>query len=571
MSYPNTATGFDQRNLLVDKEGVPFDSINPIPVVSSSAYSFSYSANDIEQRARVNITVNDWALSHATSGTNTIEVTDWQNTKEAQASIDITVVDYESITAGATITVDSNDLVEGVDWTAGTSNDDTATSLASAIAGLAGFGATATLNVITVTVDTAGTAGNAKEASSDDEFVTVGNGGDFSGGLNNATINVNGTTITQGTEWNSATNNSATATAIAVAITALAGYSATADGEVVTIVTDVTDATANDDTLVVSGDGLVAGSALFSGGITPATITIDGNTITESTEWDSEIDNETSATNLAVAISAITNYEAVAVDNIVTVFYETPGTSGNGKSISKTGGGLTLSGDTLINGGVGYSTVWDYSTSQVGSLEVSLNATQIDGTNASLSVQHQYSYDNVNWLDGYTFKTLTTEGVENATLNTVGKYSRFKITIGGVNPLIDLSLSGTIKPTQATSQVSESVLVTTSDIGAVNDTWKDQGSVIDMRGYTELGLEVTLDVNDSTGNKLQILSGMTSTPVAVLEEATDYQKTLGDADGVFFYKFVTDGLIPYLKIQTKATLVGATEGTVTIKITKKLC
>jgi len=568
MSYPNTATGFDQRNLLVDKEGIPFDATNPLPT-SNALNSFSFTASDIEQRARVNLTVADFALSHLTSATNTITVSDWLSTKEAQASIAITVVDYESITAGAKVTVDSNELVEGVDWTAGVSNDDTATSLASAIAGLAGFGATSAGNIVTVTVDTAGTAGNAKEASSDDAFVTVANGGDFSGGLNNATIVVDGTTITQGTEWNSVTSNNATATAIAVAITALAGYSAVAVDNIVTITADTPGASANTDTLTVGGVGLTAGGAVFSGGIDASTITVDGNTIAESTDWDSETDNDTTATNIAVAISAIAGYEAVAVDNVVTVFYETPGTSGNGKAISKTGGGLTLSAETLTLGGVSYTDVWDYSTSQVGSIEVSLNASQIDGSGANLSVQHQYSYDNVNWLDGYTFKTLTTEGVENATLNTVGRYSRFKLTIGGTNPVVDVSISGIIKPTLATSQVVESTLVTTSDIGAVNDTWKDQGSVIDMRGYTELGIEVTLDVNDSTGNKLQILSGMTSTPVAVLEEATDYQKTLGDTDGVFFYKFVSDGLIPYLQIQTKATLVGATEGTVTIKITKK--
>lgn len=112
-----------------------------------------------------------------------------------------------------------------------------------------------------------------------------------------------------------------------------------------------------------------------------------------------------------------------------------------------------------------------------------------------------------------------------------------------------------------------STLVTGSDIGAVNDTWKNQGGVISMEGYYKIGIEVTLTVNDSTGNQLQILSGMTSTPTALLDATTEYQKTLGDASVVKYYEFVTNGLIPYIRIQTKATLIGATEGTVTIKTT----
>jgi len=52
-------------------------------------------------------------------------------------------------------------LTEGADFTAGTSNAATATSLASAIDGVSGYSASADGNVVTVTADTAGVAGNA--------------------------------------------------------------------------------------------------------------------------------------------------------------------------------------------------------------------------------------------------------------------------------------------------------------------------------------------------------------------------------------------------------------------------
>jgi len=51
-------------------------------------------------------------------------------------------------------------LVEGVDWTAATSNDATATSLAAAIAGVATVGAIAATNIVTVTAVATGIAGN---------------------------------------------------------------------------------------------------------------------------------------------------------------------------------------------------------------------------------------------------------------------------------------------------------------------------------------------------------------------------------------------------------------------------
>ncbi len=109
------------------------------------------------------------------------------------------------------------------------------------------------------------------------------------------------------------------------------------------------------------------------------------------------------------------------------------------------------------------------------------------------------------------------------------------------------------------------------DIGAVDNTWIDQGEEIDVDGYRSLGIWVELTVNNSTGNQLQILSkhaaGVASEEY-VLEVAAEYQKVLGNNNIFIFYEFELNDLIKYVQIQTMATLVGAIEGVVSITVTR---
>lgn len=76
------------------------------------------------------------------------------------ASGTVTIVAFGSIT-GATITVDGNALVEGVDWTAATDNSTTAASLATAVDGLTSVSANSLGNVVNISAIASGTAGNA--------------------------------------------------------------------------------------------------------------------------------------------------------------------------------------------------------------------------------------------------------------------------------------------------------------------------------------------------------------------------------------------------------------------------
>lgn len=73
----------------------------------------------------------------------------------------ITVLDY-TLLAGKTITVNAVTITEGVEWTAATSNNATATSIASAVDAIAAVNAAASGAVVTIKADAVGTAGNSR-------------------------------------------------------------------------------------------------------------------------------------------------------------------------------------------------------------------------------------------------------------------------------------------------------------------------------------------------------------------------------------------------------------------------
>lgn len=97
------------------------------------------------------------------------------------ATGNFTVVDYTQLT-GATATVAGHVLTEGVEWTAATSNNATASSLASAIDALSEVSAVASLAVVNITASTVGVAGNSITLSTSDLVNLTRSGTTLSGG-----------------------------------------------------------------------------------------------------------------------------------------------------------------------------------------------------------------------------------------------------------------------------------------------------------------------------------------------------------------------------------------------------
>lgn len=126
---------------------------------------------------------------------------------------------------------------------------------------------------------------------------------------------------------------------------------------------------------------------------------------------------------------------------------------------------------------------------------------------------------------------------------------------------IQMHLSGSSLPDE---------VATSQDVGDTDDTWKDQGEEINCSGYNTICVWVDLTINDSTGNQLQILSKREGGGAEEYKAETSamYQKTLGDSDISRVYVFDIDNVTPYIQIQTKSTVVGATAGTIDLYVTK---
>lgn len=94
----------------------------------------------------------------------------------------VQIVDYTQLT-GKIIAVGGTNLTEGVDWTAATSNDATATSLASAIDALASVSATASTSTVNIEAEDPGVAGNSITLTTNDAVNAPVSGATLTGGL----------------------------------------------------------------------------------------------------------------------------------------------------------------------------------------------------------------------------------------------------------------------------------------------------------------------------------------------------------------------------------------------------
>lgn len=109
-----------------------------------------------------------------------------EGVKGAAATGTVTIVSFSDI-SGGTITVDGNALNEGAAWTAATSNDDTAASLAAAIDALGNVSASSSGNVVTVTASASGTAGNSITLATSHPANAAISGATLAGGVDEVT------------------------------------------------------------------------------------------------------------------------------------------------------------------------------------------------------------------------------------------------------------------------------------------------------------------------------------------------------------------------------------------------
>jgi hypothetical protein len=195
--------------------------------------------------------------------------------------------------------------------------------------------------------------------------------------LAGATIDVNGSVLTEGAglDWQTdlGGDGEATAQSIAAAIDALPLVSATSVGTVVTITVDQQGSAGNSYTLTSSntGNGLDLSEYPFTGGdnvtyatatltvvdwtlLSGASVTVNGSLpLVEGVDWTAGVDNDTTATSLAAAISTLPDVTAAAVTNVITVTANTIGYIGNGYDITTSDQtNLPLSNIGQFSGGI---------------------------------------------------------------------------------------------------------------------------------------------------------------------------------------------------------------------------
>lgn len=387
----------------------------------------------LDQRANGTIQVLDFAALAGQQATGEFLIFDHNLLILNAASGDITIDDY-TLLSGITVTVDSVGYVEGVDWTAGTDNDTTATSLASAINGGANVGAAAVGSVVTVTASTPGSAGNAIDTTENASGVGITiPGATLINGRDHAVFNVNGTNYTQGTDFNAVTDIDTTAANLATAIDGQAGVSAGSSGGIVTITNDAVGTAGNSKVTTYTGDpgAATANQATLQGGTDPATITIGSDTITEGTDFNALTSDEVTATNIAAAIDLLASYSASADGDTVTVYQTAAGTAGNSTALTTSAAAseILLSGATL-SGGVdeSFSDVFDYDN--VDDFDYLGLLTDITVLAAGgITITPQTSYDKVNFEDHHPLQELTSVDTVAHSIDDPKLYARLKIVV----------------------------------------------------------------------------------------------------------------------------------------------
>jgi hypothetical protein len=204
---------------LVNEAGLAYSNtylldMNQYGASQLSAQSF-YSSDTIASP-----TVTD---GHESSGT--ITVASYSSLSAAAATIQITVT-TNSFAALPTLTFWNCSLTMGKDYSRGATRNATASNLATAITACnSSIAAAATANVVYATA-TAGSYANSYAFTSDNSSVTV-SAATMSGGRDNAVLTINGTALTQGTNFSAVTSSAATAANLATAIAANTTLAAT--------------------------------------------------------------------------------------------------------------------------------------------------------------------------------------------------------------------------------------------------------------------------------------------------------------------------------------------------------
>lgn len=293
-----------------------------------------------------------------------------------------TAVSSGTMSGGANpVTVTINNGVQalaytyGSNWASSTSVTGAATTLVTAMNRVGGIVASNAAGVVYASASVVGTYANSFTITTSSASRVSVSSSSFLGGLNPALLNayftLNGENYRNGLQWTDVSGTStgtaasiaaffnATSTNSAIAGGGLGNVRASATGGVVSLVT-FTSATANNAITLAttpSSGGLALGSALFTGGKSNASITINGTTLTLGTDWGTPTVSSTTA-NVATAIAAAINANATvsalitaaATSAVIVSTSKVVGTAANYTTVSSTQSQLSFANATMTGG-----------------------------------------------------------------------------------------------------------------------------------------------------------------------------------------------------------------------------
>lgn len=274
-------------------------------VYSSAAFTAATFTDGVASTG--SITVVSTAAIHGVTGTDTLTIVSGKNSNLALASATNTItIASNTLTAlnNSLITLNGRKIKFGTDYFIGTSSNTTAISMSNAINANSPFTSTVSLGVITLTAPAPGLRGNRFTlTSSTPTAVTVG-AATFAGGQDAVFFTLNGRQLTNGTDWSSGSSSTATAKNIATVAAGVNGFTASTSSNVVTVACSSSGTFCNSYTLTSSSSSLSVGAATFSGGVNQVRLAINGNVLTEGTDFSAVASSATAANNISDAIIA---------------------------------------------------------------------------------------------------------------------------------------------------------------------------------------------------------------------------------------------------------------------------
>lgn len=217
-------------------------------------------------------TVPTATFADGSQSVGSLTVANYQALVAARATNHLTVTTNSGLKR-ATVVLPGYVFTEGLDWKQLSTPTLTAASIASALAKVPYLAVHQSGTVIYATTTANGSNYNSVSLSVSTPALTVAHAF-FTGGQNNATVSVNGTTLLQGRDFTAATSNAATATSLVSAINASAGLNiylhAVAASNVANMTSLLNGALYNFTLQSSSPTALTASGVRMTGGTTPA-------------------------------------------------------------------------------------------------------------------------------------------------------------------------------------------------------------------------------------------------------------------------------------------------------------